>query len=231
MDHADGSRSLTDRGGNAQPITTGVRAEIDQINPGGARLLFVGTGKLLNQDDIADASVTSTLYVIRDGTRTAAEAAPTTPYSRADLNEVDATRVTGFTTPSTGRGWFQDAPDAGSKIIQDVVADVQTVVWATSKAPSDPCDGMLASTLYARDYLTGNSLLISAGGVVVPSISDIGAIAGVTLIQSQGGVGGTTGDVKIQVTTTKGQVFAFGVQVPGGSPSRHRVSWRLLSRD
>jgi type IV pilus assembly protein PilY1 len=58
-------------GGVAQPITTGVRVEIDQTN-NVDRYLFVGTGKLLDQADVPDApGVTNSLYVIRDGTRTA----------------------------------------------------------------------------------------------------------------------------------------------------------------
>ena len=52
-----------------------------------------GTGKLLGKDDISDASVGNTLYVIRDGTIRTPEPAPTTPYSRSDLNSVDGTRM------------------------------------------------------------------------------------------------------------------------------------------
>ena len=220
---------LKDGGGKDQPITTGVRIEIDQIS-NVDRLLFVGTGKLLNRDDLADTSVQSSLYVIKDGTRTTPDVAPSTPYSRAVLTAVDGTQVTGF-SGSFGRGWYQDAPSDGSRIVTDVIADVQTVVWVTSKPSSDPCDATLTSTLYARDYLTGNSVLESTSGTIVASIGDIGAIAGVTLIQSQGGASGSTGDVRIQVTTMKGQVFSFGVRPPGGTNSKHRVSWRLLNRE
>ncbi len=66
----------------------------------------------------------------------------------------------------------------------------------------------------------------------MPSIDDIGAIAGVALIQGQSGVAGaSSGDVRVQVTTMKGQVFSFGVKLAGGKTLKHRVSWRLLNRD
>ena len=39
------------------------------------------------------------------------------------------------------------------------------------------------------------------------------------------------GDVRVQVTTMKGQVFSFGVKLTGAPSPKHRVSWRLLNRD
>jgi hypothetical protein len=109
---------------------------------------------------------------------------------------------------------------------------VQTVVYVFSKPSSDPCEAALTSSLFARDFSTGNSVLQSAGGAVVPSIDDIGAIAGVALIQGQpGGGGSASGEVRAQVTTMKGQVFSFGVKLAGAPTPKHRVSWRLLTRD
>ena len=109
--------------------------------------------------------------MIRDGTRTAAEPAPATPYSRADLNAVNGSRSPASPAPATGRGWYQDGADKSWKIGTDVFADVQTVVYAFSKPSTDPCAPPLSSTLYARDLMTGNSVLQSAGGDVVASTS------------------------------------------------------------
>jgi type IV pilus assembly protein PilY1 len=223
-------------GSTPQPITTGVRIEIDQNN-NVDRYLFVGTGKLLGPNDISDTSVTNSLYVIRDGTRTAAGAAPATAYSRSDLNRVDPTCIGTSTTSCligtpTGRGWYQDASDPLQKIGGDVFADVQTVVWSFSKPQTaDPCLGALTSTLYARDFTTGASVLQDQGGTLQPGI-DVGeGVAGIRLIQSQ-----QTGDVRLQVTTFKpvpgkGQVFSFGLRLSGGPSNKHRVSWRLISKD
>jgi type IV pilus assembly protein PilY1 len=222
---------LADATGKEQPITTGVRIEIDQNN-NVDRYLFVGTGKLLDQPDLDDVSVTNTLYVIRDGTRTAAEAKPATPYSRSNLNAIDGSTVAGFTGPATGRGWYHDASDPRQKIATDVFADVQTVVYTFAKPADDPCEAVLSSALYARDLNMGNSVLQSQGGDVVPAITDVGAIAGVALIQGQAGTGSaSSGDIRVQVTTMKGQVFSFGIKLAGASSARHRVSWRLLTRD
>jgi type IV pilus assembly protein PilY1 len=226
---------LADASGKAQPITTGVRIEIDQNN-NVDRYLFVGTGMLLSEDDLTNknpvSNVTNSLYVIRDGTRMAAEPAPAKPYSRTDLNTVVAGQVAGITGTATGRGWYQDASDPKEKIGTDVFMDVQTVVYSFSKPADDPCEGALTSSLFARDLNTGNSVLQSAGGAVVSSIVDIGAIAGVALIQGQAGTGSSaSGDVRAQVTTMKGQVYSFGVNLSAAAAAKHRVSWRLLNRE
>ncbi len=224
-----------DAGGRAQPITTGVRVEIDQNN-NVDRYLFVGTGMLLSDADVTGANpvsnVTNTLYVIRDGTRTTPEPAPATPYSRADLNRVDGTKVAGFTGAATGRGWYVDATNAKQKVVTDVSADVQTVVFGFSEPAEDACEGALATTLHAREFATGGSVLEASGGEIVASIADVGAVAGATLIQGAKGTGSaSSGDVRVQVTTMKGQVFSFGVRLAGGSSPKHRLSWRLLNRD
>jgi type IV pilus assembly protein PilY1 len=229
---------LTDPNGHAQPITTGVRIEIDQTN--GNRYLFVGTGKLLDAPDLTDTSVTNTLYVIRDGTVASPDPKPTTPYSRTNglTNSVNGTTVAGFSSTAIGRGWYQDAVDPSTgqldpnqKIITDITADLQTVVFVFSKPSSDPCVAALTSFLYARNFTTGNSELESTGGEIVPSITDIGAIAGVTLIQSASASTTAASNVRAQVTTMSGQVLSFGVRIPGTVDNRHRVSWRLLNRD
>ena len=222
---------LKDANGKEQPITTGVRVEIDQAN-NVDRYLFVGTGKALAEGDLDDTSVGNTLYVIRDGTRTTPGPAPATPYSRANLNAVNGNSIGGFTGPATGRGWYQDAKNSKQKIVTDVSADVQTVVYAFSEPADDACESSLAATLYAREFGTGNSVLESAGGQVVASVADIGSIAGATLIQGQPGTGSaSSGDVRVQVTTMKGQVFSFGVKLAGAPSPKHRVSWRLLNKD
>ena len=125
---------LTDANGKAQPITTGVRIEIDQNN-NVDRYLFVGTGKLLGQTDVGDATVSNTLYVIRDGTRTGAgPGAGDALFARRTSTAVDGTKVTGFSGAATGPRLVsgrarQDVEDRHRRRI----ADVQTVVYAFSK--------------------------------------------------------------------------------------------------
>jgi type IV pilus assembly protein PilY1 len=221
---------LKDGNNNEQPITTGVRIEIDQTN-NVDRYLFVGTGKLLGPADITSNTVRNSLYVIRDGTRTTPEPAPATPYGRSNLNSVNGSVVAGFSGTPTGRGWYQDAADLTEKIGTDVFADVQTVVFAFSKPTSDPCAAPLSSRLFARDFTSGASVLVANGGVV-PGYDISSGIAGVQLIQGQPGSGGTSsGEIRALVTTMKGEVFSFALTPPATPAARHRVSWRLLNKN
>jgi hypothetical protein len=123
--------TLKDASNKPQPITTGVRIEIDQNN-NVDRYLFVGTGKLLDQQDLVDTSVINSFYVIRDGTWITPEPAPAVPYSRANLTAVLGTSVAGLNGVPTGRGWYQDGTDGSLKINSDVYADVNVAVYGFS---------------------------------------------------------------------------------------------------
>ncbi len=117
------------------------------------RYLFVGTGKLLDQPDLTDYSVTNSIYVIKDGNRTTPEPAPATPYSRTNLNAVSGTSAAGFSGTATGRGWYQDATSTNQKINSDVHADLDVVAFGFSEPSSDPCLSALTSTLFVRDLV------------------------------------------------------------------------------
>jgi type IV pilus assembly protein PilY1 len=220
--------TLKDATNKPQPITTGVRIEIDQNN-NVDRYLFVGTGKLLDQQDLVDTSVINSFYVIRDGTWTTPEPAPAVPYSRANLTAVSGTSIAGLGAVPTGRGWYQDGTDGSLKINSDVYADVNVAVYGFSKPSTDPCLGVLSSTLYARDLTTGNSLLVGSSGSIVASVDIVGGIAGVALIQADPGTGLATPPVLVQVTTMNGQVESVGVNIAGAVTAKHRVAWGLVS--
>jgi type IV pilus assembly protein PilY1 len=215
--------TLKDASGKAQPITSGVRIEIDQNN-NVDRYLFVGTGKLLDQPDLTDTSVTNSLYVIKDGNRTAPEPAPATPYSRANLNGVTGNSIAGFSATATGRGWYQDATNTNQKINSDVHADLNIVVFAFSEPSSDPCLSALTSTLFVRDLTTGNSELLS-GGSVVASAGISAGIAGVALIQSDPGASSATPAAVVQVTSMDGAVRSFNANISPAVSAKHRFSW------
>jgi hypothetical protein len=218
---------LKDATGKPQAITTGVRIEIDQNN-NVDRYLFVGTGKLLDQQDLVDTSVINSFYVIRDGTWTAPEPAPAIPYSRTNLTAITGTSVAGLGTTPIGRGWYQDGVDGTQKINSDTYADVNIAVYGFSSPSTDPCLGILSSTLYARELTTGNSALIS-GSTIVPSMLISGGIAGVSLVQADPGSGSATPPILVQVTTMTGQVESLPVSVQAAVTSKHRVSWGLVS--
>ena len=220
--------TLKDATGQRQPITTGVRIEIDQNN-NVDRYIFVGTGKLLDQQDLVDTSVINSFYVIRDGTWTVPEPAPTVPYSRTNLTAVNGSTIAGIGAAPIGRGWYQDGTDGSLKINSDVYADVNVAVYGFSKPSDDPCLGVLSSKLYARDLTTGNSLLIGSSGSIVANVDIVGGIAGVALIQADSASSSAPPPVLVQVTTMNGQVESVPVSLAGAVTQKHRVTWGLVS--
>jgi hypothetical protein len=70
-------------------------------------------------------------------------------------------------------------------------------------------------------------VLQDSGGVVQPSIAIDAGITGVTLVQGVNADGSMP--VKALITTMTGQVYTYGIVVPGAAGTRHRVSWRLLN--
>ncbi len=219
--------TLKDASNVAQPITSGVRIEIDQNN-NVDRYLFVGTGKLLDQADLTDTSLTNTLYVIKDGNRNTPDPVPATPYSRSNLNQVTGSSVAGFSGPPTGRGWYQDGLNTYQKVNSDVHADLNIVAYAFSEPGSDPCLSALSSTLFVRELATGNSVLLS-GSTVVASASIAGGIAGVALIQSDPGASFSTPNAVVQVTSMDGGVRSFNVNITPAVSDKHRFSWSIVS--
>jgi type IV pilus assembly protein PilY1 len=221
--------TLKDATAKAQPVTTGIRIEIDQSN-NTDRYLFIGTGKMLDQPDLADNSVISTMYVIRDGTVDAPDTPPAGGYTRAALLPVDGTCTGTPASPCTGapvtRGWYQDGEDASWKIITDPFADLSVAAFAFSFPAADPCD-LLSATLFARSIAGGNSVLQDAGGVLQPSIAIDAGVAGVTLVQGVNVDGSMP--VKALITTMTGEVYTYGIAIPGAAGTKHRVSWRLLN--
>jgi hypothetical protein len=121
--------------------------------------------------------------------------------------------------------------NTNQKIITDVYADVQIVVFAFSYPSSDPCLGPLSATLFARDLTTGNSVLESAeGSSSVIASADIGqGLAGVALVQAQQTATNVAPPVHVLATTLRGQVYGFGVNLSTTAGTKHRVSWRLVN--
>ena len=233
--------ALTDKNGKPQPITAGIRIEVDQIN--NIRYIFVGTGKLLDQADVSAATIWNTMYVIKDGDVNTPEPKPATPYAAPiprpglppavcpaganALCPVDPASVTGFSRALT-RGWYQDATAASQNIVTDPFADLQAAVFAFTKPAADPCTAVLSATLFAREFTSGKSVLHAQGDpTVLASVDIVEGIAGINLVQSLT----TPTSVSAQVTDMSGAVYSYGINIPTVSTAttKHRVSWRLIN--
>ncbi|MEP7329924.1 MAG: PilC/PilY family type IV pilus protein [Betaproteobacteria bacterium] len=214
--------TLTDPSNVPQPITTAPEIEID-INNGVDRFVFIGTGRLLDADDLTSPSPEQiqTMYAVRDGSLD-------TPRTDVPL---DARAVTVAASGITGvggaapDGWKQDLP-AGQRIVVDVVAEFNVVVYAGTVLQPDPCLTSLPAYIYARDYVSGESLVYSGGVAVASAYSAEGAV-GIELIALEDPTKSFP-TLAIGISKeTDGSVFPIDVK-PKTFGGGHRLSWRIL---
>jgi type IV pilus assembly protein PilY1 len=175
--------SLTDSSGNAQPVTVRPRIAIDPSST--KRYVVIGTGRLLDDTDIADAQ-RQTLYAIADGTATSggfytSATLPTgvsQPVTRSALNN-NSDPLTGIgSTPASAMGWYYDlvvAPNGvGERVTGDLDVHQGTVAAPINLPNGEACnpsgsgravvlrlaDGR--TTLVSTDSVTGTTTLVDS---------------------------------------------------------------------
>jgi type IV pilus assembly protein PilY1 len=222
---------LTEKGtGSGQPVTTPPQMEIDIVN-GFDRWVFVGTGRLLHDDDLSD-SQGQTMYAIRDGKQNLPNPIPTTPLSRADLIEVvDAAGL----TSRPDFGWFDDLPP-GNRIVIPPQAAISIVAYAAAAPQTDPCLTGQPANIYAREFSFGNSVIDTSdatqtygdsGQAVAVAEGAVGAEL-LSVDASSSAPGSLNFDVRIGITQgIDGKLRTIKLTLPGYL-SEHRMSWRLL---
>ncbi len=217
---------LTDGFGAAQPVTIPPMIEVDITN-GVDRWVFVGTGRLLHEDDLSDTQP-QRMYALRDGTYDTPKAlgAPLTP---ADLDVVSG--VTGLGSGVIAvNGWYDDLP-AGQRIVRPIAATVGLVAYIATGLPIDPCEVGQPANVYVRQFGNGESRLESGPGVFIETIYVPDGGAGLSIISTQDPscTDNCIPQLKLAVTTTKPEIKLFGAKLPG-FVNQNRISWRQLGQ-
>jgi len=220
--------------GTLQPVTTPPEIKVD-LN-GIDRWVFVGTGKLYDDTDLADTQL-QTMYAIRDGTATTRSDLLVPPIDRTtpgmvSLPALDATNRFGLASVPA-KGWFHDLP-AGSRIVVAPQAAVGIVAYVATKPQTDPCLTGLPVTIYAREYGTGKSALTENSDGTGPYVSQIDVPEGgvglqIVVFPSSDGSASSVPDIRLAITMPDGTVRYFKPVLPSGA-FQHRMSWRLLGQ-
>jgi type IV pilus assembly protein PilY1 len=217
-----------------QPVTTPPEIKID-MNNGIDRWVFVGTGKLYDDTDLADNQL-QTMYGFRDGTAQAPWALPATPIDRTTVGMVplpslNPTNNFGLAT-APAKGWFDDLP-AGSRIVVAPQAAFGVLAYiATKPLSADLCATGLPVTLYAREYGTGQSVLTAnpdGSGPIVFGLDIAQGGVGLQIVTFEPAAGSSTPDVRLAITMPDGTVRYFKPKLPSAF-FQHRMSWRLLGQ-
>jgi type IV pilus assembly protein PilY1 len=214
---------LTEPGtGARQPVTTPPQIEID-INNAIDRWVFVGTGKLLHNDDLKDVQ-RQTFYALRDGSNSKPNVIKAA-LTRADLVEVKDKDGLG-SRPDFG--WYDDLP-AGERVTVGPQAVISIVAYSGTRPQTDPCLTGLPATIYAREFSRGNSVLEDDFGNIVESIDSPSGAVGMHLLSLESaGPPGSPPLLRIAITQgSDGRTRLIKVKPPEFL-SAHRMSWRLL---
>jgi type IV pilus assembly protein PilY1 len=220
---------VTDPGGTAQPITSPPQIEID-LATGADRWVFVGTGRLLHDDDLVGPYQTQSVYAIRDGNVKDFETAGVFPRTRGDLAVVsDAAGL----ASRPAYGWIDDLEDAaGQRVVVPVQAELSVIAYVATQPPGpDKCLTGQPSRVYAREFSRGNSRLQEvSGGPFVESIYVAEGAVGIELItlKSPLAAGSYIPEIRLGITRgSDGKLVPILIKLPD-SVSKHRMSWRLL---
>jgi type IV pilus assembly protein PilY1 len=223
---------FTDPGGKPQPVTTAPQIEVDIAN-GVDRWVFIGTGRLLDENDITDTSIANqqqTFYAIRDGTTTTPNPITAALQPRADFAAL-TDKLNGLSA-KPAKGWYDDLP-AGERIITGVQAALGVVAYVGTAPQDNPCLTGLPATLYVREFALGDSLLTDVGGNPIVGIGEVQGAVGLDIAifsDSTGPQSASSLDIRIAVTAgTTGDVFFQRIKLPAVLAA-HRMSWRLLGQ-
>jgi len=146
-----------------QSVTSGPVVRVAPITRN--RYVFVGTGRLLGQDDIYTTHQQS-FYAFRDGTRLARWEsgegdAPTFPITRSVM--VANTDLLNPITPDPDKpaGWYHDLLTAGERVVIDPQdTDLGKISWlGTIPQTTQLCNEGGSSRIYAANFETGQSQL------------------------------------------------------------------------
>ena len=130
-------RDAVDPSGVPQAVTIAPQIEIDIAN-GIDRWVFIGTGRLLDDTDLA-VSQQQTIYAIRDGDLNnplPAVNQPTGIVPRTDMVLL-ADRVNGLAAEPT-IGWYDDLP-TDQRIVTPIQADISVIAYTGTSPQTDPC--------------------------------------------------------------------------------------------
>ena len=187
------------------------------------RWVFVGTGRVLHEDDLPDTQI-QTMYAIRDGTLLAPKTPVTTALTRSDL--VAVTDAAGLAN-RPDNGWYDDLP-VGQKIIVPPQAELSIVAYVGTSPRTDPCLTGMPAAVYAREYARGGSRVEDTGGNIVESIDIAEGVVGIEVI-TMPNPGGGYPEVRLGITqAVDGRLRPIRARLPDDVASR-RLSWRLLN--
>lgn len=209
--------SLKDKDNHIQPITA--RPELGKF--GGQTMVFIGTGKYLEQTDLKTTQ-TQTLYAIRDNGSS---------ILRSDLSNRTITNLTignsriGPTLKEDGKpGWYIDLPDSGERQVVSAKLASGTLIVPTMAPSTQTCGSNSYGWINYFEAKTGGAVFTT---VINPTGTKTSAApVGINLLYINGKPKlNYTGNNNPTPQLDPNAAFYDGVKFSG-----KRASWRELIR-
>lgn len=201
------------------PITSEPNISIDGNT--NDRWVFFGTGRYLDVDDRA-TTTSQYLIALRDGDISNPKTVITVP-GLSDLAMVSDT-LTGA-TGSTAIGWKVPLTLTGERVVVSPLADVRTAVFLTLAPTTDPCSPGVQGNVFALDYGSGKTHLMTSSGTLIPSSLCDKGCAGAVIERNR------KGEIVIKVTMANGEIFEKTLNTKGLLSGTRRVGYRELVTD
>jgi Tfp pilus tip-associated adhesin PilY1 len=201
-----------------QPITS--RPELGTT--GTEPIVFVGTGRYLNEADMTSKANGSVYAVVDRGAEV--------PVTRAMLERREFSAPDGAATvkPVSGtapNGWYIDLPNAGERVVVDPTLQLGSLAFVSSVPGADPCDVGGSSFLNYVDFRTGAAIPAADGSTTARVPMEGGMGTGLSLFRLPDGR-----VVNTSPTSRGGNPDTRPVSVKPGTVSGRRVSWRELAQ-
>ncbi|GAA4031312.1 pilus assembly protein [Actimicrobium antarcticum] len=157
---------LRDPSGQVQPVTTRPLIELQPDSK--KRYVLVGTGRLLDNSDIANSQIQS-FYAIADGgidnfyTSSTLPTGKSFPIGRADLN-ANTSLLTGIgSAPANPLGWYFDLSQNANRVAERInvnpTVNYGVVAFAANLPNGDACNPSGTNRIFAVNFGTGQSIL------------------------------------------------------------------------
>ena len=217
---------LRDPSNVAQPVTTRPLVEVQPNTQ--KRYILMGTGRLLDNSDIANAQVES-FYAIGDGTIDSFYTAATLPSSktfpihRADMN-ANTNLLAGIgPAPANPLGWYYDfslsSNGAAERVNVNPTVNYGVVAFAANLPNGDACNPSGTNRIFGVNLGTGQSVLTDSVGTQVAFSTKL---AGVVT-----DLGFTNLNGKIKLLAGNNQLSVSNIEGPGSTSNTvKKLNWR-----
>jgi type IV pilus assembly protein PilY1 len=215
---------LTSAAGTVQPVTTRPLVEIEPNSK--KRYVFIGTGRLLADSDIASGSGQS-FYAIVDGNSSfggfgsAAADGSSFPVVRAEL-QADTNLLAGIgSAPDSALGWYFDLSATNGiaeRIDVQPTANNGVVAFAANLPSGDTCSPSGTGRSFAVDFATGKTVLSDSSGALAAAMASTTVIRDIAFER-------VAGKLRLYAGNSGGLVVNLPATL-GGASSLRQISWR-----